>query len=134
METNQNRRRTRRFETNCQVRFAKMIMGMSSLPLNDGQTIDLSHLGAGIQTHGEYKAGDILKMNLSVPGWEKYKNEFIKLNQPTNRQPLVVLGEVKWTSKEGNLTNIGMDFVGIDQDHQAALKKFLDNSMATEAA
>lgn len=74
-----------------------------------------------------YTVGTILKMQITVPGWDRHLAQFYKLGSSSVSQPLVVLAEVVRVdvlSREKSY-QIGVVFIGIDEDHRAALLKHI---------
>ena len=81
--------------------------------------------GALFESKVKYDIGDILKLEISIPGWEKFKTEFYKDNKTSASEPLVILASVVRVEviTLDQLYDIGVYFVGIDKGHQGALIK-----------
>jgi len=86
---------------------------------------DLSAGGILFETSVLYAIGDILRLEINVPGWEKFKPEFYKPGL-TKSEPLIVLVKVMRVERVGiGQYDIGCMFVGIDDGHQMALAKYI---------
>jgi hypothetical protein len=86
---------------------------------------DLSAGGILFESAVLYAIGDILRLEINVPGWEKFKPEFYKPGL-TKSEPLIVLVKVMRVERVGaGKHDIGCMFVGIDDGHQMALAKYL---------
>ncbi len=100
--------------------------GVDLYPNNEAVSKDISAGGVLFLSDRAYEMGDILRMELHIPGWEKYKNEFFKLDRPTKTLPVLVLVKVVRVEALGNgKFDIGVSFVGIDDGHQEALSKYI---------
>ena len=87
---------------------------------------NVSASGALIETPKIYQIGDVLLVNLNIPGWEKYKSDFIRPGTLTRSEPLhVVASVVRVEFIRAGLHEIGVCFVGIDETHQKALAKLI---------
>ncbi len=90
-------------------------------------TKSLSEGGILFESDQPFDIGVLLKLELDIPGWEKYKPEFYKGNVPSGRHPLVVLGKVVRIEDVGKgQFDIGVVFSAMDSGHKLALKKYLD--------
>ncbi|MBF0331256.1 MAG: PilZ domain-containing protein [Candidatus Omnitrophica bacterium] len=75
-----------------------------------------------------FEIGALLKLELDIPGWEKYKPSFYKGDEPSGRHPLVVIGKVVRVEDVGKgQFDIGVAFAAMDSGHKLALKKYLSN-------
>jgi hypothetical protein len=89
-------------------------------------TKSLSEGGILFGSDEAFEIGSLLKLELDIPGWEKFKPEFYKGNKPSGRQPLIVLGKVVRIEDVGKgQFDIGVAFTAMDQGHKLALKKYL---------
>ncbi len=89
-------------------------------------TKSLSESGILFETNDPYAVGALLKLQIDIPGWEKYKLEFYKADVLSRHQPLVVLGKVVRVEDIGQgRFDIGVVFTAIDSGHRLALKKYL---------
>ncbi|MFH0753622.1 MAG: PilZ domain-containing protein [Candidatus Omnitrophota bacterium] len=90
-------------------------------------TKSLSEGGILFESDEVFVIGTLIKLELDIPGWEKYKVEFYKGHVPSGRQPLVVLGKVVRVEDLGHgQFDIGVVFSAMDSGHKLALKKYLD--------
>jgi len=81
--------------------------------------------GVLVEVKKPFKLGDILRMEIDIPGWEKFKAEFYKDDVTIAKKPLVVLGKVVRTENLGKNFELGICFVAIDEGHKWALLKYL---------
>jgi len=72
-----------------------------------------------------YEVGDVLRLELKIPGWENYKAEFYKPDRLSESQPFIVICNVVRSSPQGKDFEIGVEFTGLDDGHQLALRKYL---------
>lgn len=81
--------------------------------------------GALFESKAKYDIGDILKLEISIPGWEKYKNEFYREDKISRAEPVVILASVMRIEAIAppGLYEIGVQFVGIDEGDRWALMK-----------
>lgn len=75
-----------------------------------------------------YDIGDLLKLEIALPGWERFKNEFYKEDRLSRSDPVVVLASVVRVECMGppSLFDVGVCFVGIDEDDRWAVIKQID--------
>ena len=87
---------------------------------------NLSTTGALFETSKTFQIGDVLMLKMDIPGWEKYKSDFIRPGQLSRSEPLTALAKVVRVEfiKSGH-HEIGVCFVGIDETHQKALNKLI---------
>jgi hypothetical protein len=89
-------------------------------------TKTLSEGGILFESTEAFDMGAVLKLQIDIPGWEKYKLDFYKGGEATARHPLVALGKVvRVEDVGGGLFDIGVAFVALDSGHKLALKKYL---------
>ena len=107
-------------------------MTMSSKTMEQELAIALKNVsasGALIQTAKLYQIGDVLLVNLNIPGWEKYKSDFIRPGSLTRSAPLTIVATVVRVELiRVGLHEIGVCFVGIDETHQKALARLIKKS------
>ena len=90
-------------------------------------TKDLSEGGVLFEATEPFEIGDLLKLQLDVPGWQKYKLDFYKGDKPSGNEPLVALAKVvRIEDIGGGFFDIGVAFVALDSGHKIALKKYLE--------
>lgn len=92
-----------------------------------GVVKNLSVGGILFETNQLYPIGTLLKAELNLVGWEKFKSEFYKPDISSKAQPLVVLAKVSRVElvKNTGIYDIGLSIVSIDEGHREALKKFI---------
>jgi hypothetical protein len=96
-------------------------------PGSSGRLRDVSPTGVRFESERDYPAGELLKLELTLPGWEKEKIDFCKADPREDLKPLVALAEVRWVKPLGNgLFEIGATFVNIDEWHGKALQAYVD--------
>ncbi|RKY34957.1 MAG: hypothetical protein DRP78_05940 [Candidatus Omnitrophota bacterium] len=86
--------------------------------------------GALFETDTEFKIGDLLRIEITIPGWEKFKAEFYKEDDVTISKPLVVLTSVVRVKVicPGKF-EIGVCFSAIDDGHKWAVMKYVNQKM-----
>jgi hypothetical protein len=90
-------------------------------------TKSLSEGGVLFEAGQIFEIGALLKLQLDIPGWEKYKVEFYKGNAPSGRDLLVALARVvRVEDLGGGNFDIGVAFVALDSGHKVALRKYLE--------
>ena len=91
----------------------------------EGRVKNYSLGGALFESKTEYHIGDILKMEITIPGWEKYKNEFYREDKISRLEPVTILASVIRVEVliPDQLYEIGVQFVGIDEGDRWALMK-----------
>ena len=90
-------------------------------------TKSLSEGGILFESMEIFEIGALLKLQLDIPGWEKYKVEFYKGAAPSGSHPLVVLARVvRVEDLGGGNFDIGVAFMALDSGHKLALKKYLE--------
>jgi hypothetical protein len=91
-------------------------------------TKNVSENGILFEANEAYGIGALLKLQIDIPGWEKYKTGFYKVGAVSRNQPLVVLGKVVRVEDIGEgVFDIGVVFTAVDGAHREALKKYLAN-------
>ncbi len=92
-------------------------------------TKSLSEGGILFESDVMFDIGAVLKLQIDLPGWEKFKPEFYKSEGPTSRKPLIVLGKVvRVEVVSAGRYDIGVLFSAVDSGHKLALKKYLDRA------
>lgn len=88
-------------------------------------TKNLSQEGLLFESVEALALGTILKLQVDLPGLEKYKHNFYKADQASGRQPLIVLGKVVRVedTSSGNF-DIGIAFIAVDNTHKFLLKQY----------
>ena len=90
-------------------------------------TKSLSEGGILFESDTIFELATLLRLEIDIPGWEKYKPEFRKSSESIGRRPLVVLGKVvRVEDVGGGFFDIGVAFAAVDEGHRMALKKYLE--------
>lgn len=91
---------------------------------------NISAGGVLFESHIKYDIGNLLKLDIDLPGWEKFKAEFYKYDEVTHTEPLVILATVVRVEvlKPEKLYDIGVCFSAIDEGHRWALLKYITRS------
>lgn len=87
--------------------------------------------GALFESDIEYAKGNVVKLEIKVPGWNKFKTEFYKPGKTSASEPLIILATViRCDAIDGtNKYDVAVKFVGIDEGHQRALIKQIQTSL-----
>lgn len=98
-----------------------------------GERIDtlVKNISAGgilFETNYKYDIGVLLKLEVNIPGWDKYKTEFLKYDKSSASEPLVALAAVVRIEAIdlGSRYEIGACFINIDSDHLKALMHYIE--------
>jgi hypothetical protein len=82
--------------------------------------------GILIEADHAYKLGDILRMEIFIPDWEKYNNTFYKPGQAPEKKPFVVIGQVVYVKElPSGKYDVGINFSGLDEGQRWSLIKCL---------
>ncbi|NLO92307.1 MAG: PilZ domain-containing protein [Elusimicrobia bacterium] len=99
------------------------------LPEQERQQLTTKNLSGGgllFVSKQQLKLGDLLRLEIDLSGWEKYKPEFYKPEATASSKPLVILASVTRIEALNDGTfEIGVAFSGMDEGHRVALVKFL---------
>lgn len=127
----ERRKYFRLFEENvltCEL-FSAAAFGSAKLNQVHTFTKSLSEGGILFESDVIFNIGAVLKLQIALPGWEKFKPEFYKSEGATSRKPLVVLGRVVRVEEVGpKRYDIGVLFGAVDSGHKLALKKYLEHA------
>lgn len=95
--------------------------------LQEGKVKDYSQGGALFEAKVKYNVGDVLKLAISIRGWERYKNEFYKDDTVSCREPVIVLARVVrvQTVASGSVHDIAVEFIGLDEGDSWTLLKHI---------
>jgi hypothetical protein len=90
-------------------------------------TKNLSVGGVLFDSDIKYNLGTLLKIELNLPGWEKFKNEFYRYDKTSQTEPLIVLAHVVRLEVliPDKCYEIGVCFSAIDTGHKWALMKYI---------
>jgi len=109
-----------------------------AIPPSDDPPVEarISNLSAGgilIKSDHAYALGDVLRLSLRLPGWERYKQEFFKAGVPSLSKPLTALGTVVRVTQVGpNVYELGICLSGMDEGHRRAVDRYLRDRVAAE--
>jgi len=93
---------------------------------------DLSAGGLLLASPRDYPMGSLLKLELRVPGWGKHLNHFGPV-QDNEFRPLVAVGQVVRVEQlEDGSFELGIKFLNVYPDDQAALRRFIDATPSAE--
>jgi c-di-GMP-binding flagellar brake protein YcgR len=123
----QERRKFIRIPAKYSLTVKRMTMSSRSMEEDIAMALkNLSTSGALFETPKLFQIGDVLLLKMSIPGWEKYKTDFIRPGQLSRSEPLTALATVVRVEfiKSGH-HEVGVCFVGIDEGHQRALKALI---------
>ena len=125
MTTLPEKRKFTRLKTSSPIMYVTFQLGdNSSLGLRS-MSKDLSAGGILFESAQFYDVGDIVRLEIDLPGWEKYKPEFYKPHL-SKSEPVIVLVKVRRIFlRGGGAYEIGASFVGIDDGHQMALTRYI---------
>ncbi|MBF0385270.1 MAG: PilZ domain-containing protein [Candidatus Omnitrophica bacterium] len=90
-------------------------------------TKNISGGGVLFESDEKMEVGDLLKIEISLNGWDKFKQEFYRPDNMTVSPPLVVLGTVVRVESipDENKFDIGVCFAAIDSGHKFSLIKYI---------
>jgi c-di-GMP-binding flagellar brake protein YcgR len=93
---------------------------------------DISAGGLLLSSPKELSLGTLLKLELRVPGWGKHQGHFGPAHEQDLR-PLVAVGQVvRVECLEAGDYELGVKFLNVYPDDQAALLKFIEASAPAE--
>ena len=125
MATTSERRKYLRVKKNSSLKHVKFHLGEAGSDTFQSLSKDLSAGGILFESNILYAIGDVVRLEIAVPGWEKFKPEFYKPHI-SKSEPVVVLVKVMRIERVGyGKYNIGAMFVGIDDGHQMALASYI---------
>ncbi len=100
-------------------------------PQDEKSTYKTKNISAGgilFESDKKYDLGEILKLEISAQGWDKYLVEFYKPDKLSISEPVKVLGRVVRIEDIGEgRYDIGVEFAAIDEMHRKALARYLGN-------
>ena len=109
------------------LRHEKYVLDMTGEQemLQEGMVKNYSQRGALFEAKVKYNVGDVLKLAISIRGWERYKNEFYKDDKTSRGEPVIVLARVVrvQTIAPDSVHDIAVEFIGLDEgDHWSLMK------------
>lgn len=127
------RRRHARLEQRHMLYHEKYVFGMSDDKeiLEKGTIKNYSLGGTLFESTVQYEPGDILRLAISIPGWEKYKNQFYKDKKSPDLKPVVIMARVLrvQTLVRDEIYDIAVEFIGIDEGDRWTLMKHIKDQM-----
>lgn len=121
------RRRYVRLERQHLLRYEKYAFQLTEGQevFEEGMLKNYSLGGALFESRIKYQIGDILKLEITIPGWQRYKNEFYREDRTSRVEPIVVLTYVVRVEAmiPNEIYDIGVQFVGIDEGDRWTLMK-----------
>ncbi|MBI5150187.1 MAG: PilZ domain-containing protein [Candidatus Omnitrophica bacterium] len=100
----------------------------------EGMLKNYSQNGALFEVRTKYHVGDIVKLAITIPGWERYKNEFYKEDKTSRVEPVVVLACVIRVEALilNEIYDIGVQFVSIDEGDRWSLMRQIKAQLEDE--
>jgi hypothetical protein len=122
----ENRRRYLRIDGKYVVRHERLTIPRGR-EAQEAEARNISANGLLFEAKAMYPPGTVLRLELLVQGIDKFKTEFYKHERLSDTEPFVVLGKVARVEavREG-VYDIGVSLVGVDQQHQKALARYID--------
>jgi hypothetical protein len=101
------------------------LRGHKDQKIVEGVLKNYSPGGVLFETKTPYRIGDLLKLEMAIPGWERFKTEFYKQDKLSRMDPVIVLASVIRVEciVPDQLYENGVCFVGIDEGDRWALIK-----------
>lgn len=91
---------------------------------------NISAGGILFETTTPFAIGELLRLEVNLAGWQKFKPEFYKADQVSGIEPLVALAHVVRVEVIGKgIYDVGVCLAGIDEGHQMAIRKFIDEKL-----
>jgi len=114
-----------RIKTNTLLKHVKFYLGVNAREALNSLSKDISAGGVLFESSVFYEIGDIVRLEIDLPGWEKFKPEFYKPHL-SKSEPIIALVRVKRVVviKKGGYEIAGI-FAGIDDGHHMALVKYI---------
>jgi c-di-GMP-binding flagellar brake protein YcgR len=87
---------------------------------------DLSAGGLMFSARAPFDLGTVLRFEISIAGWQKYKPEFKRAGATDDKTPLFALGTVVRAEQMMDGTyEIGVRLDGVDEGHRMALEQYV---------
>lgn len=123
------RRRYVRLKQSYMLRHEKYVFDLTGERdlVEEGKIRDYSLGGAMFESKVKYSVGDVLKLAISIRGWERYKNEFYKDDKTSRREPVIVLARVVRVQAmtATDVYGIAVEFIGTDEGDRWSLMKHI---------
>lgn len=125
------RRQFRRIPVGAAVSYQELSFSGEIEP-SESVYLDVSGGGLLLASPREFPLGTLLKLDIRVPGWGKHQASFAPAADKDLR-PLVAVGQVVRVEQlDAGGFELGIKFVNVYPDDQAALFKFVDASAAAD--
>ena len=126
--SSQENRKYIRLETNTIFRHEKYSIKTSDeTPLDQSMMKNVSAQGALFRTQVKFALGDLIKMEIELTGWDKFKAEFLKNDETSWTKPIAVLGKVvRVEIIDSDNYDIGVCFVAHDENAKWAMVKYIE--------
>jgi len=111
------------------LEFTEYDFSKEKKPFNISKLKNVSGGGVLFETDRSVPIGSFIKVKMKIPGWEKFRTEFIKPDWTSETEPLVTLGSVVRVEEiePDRRYDIGIVFQCIDEDHRNALMNYIDD-------
>jgi hypothetical protein len=110
--------------------FDAEVLGEISHKKMETFTKNLSEGGVLFESAETFAIGDLLKIHVDIPHWEKYCLEPPKGDHMSRQNALFALGKVVRLEDVGRgFFDIGVAFVAVDPAHKIALRKYLHSQL-----
>ncbi len=87
-----------------------------------GEVKNISGGGVIFSSRKNYAAGEVLELELDIPGWQKYSQDADVSTDDSKNKPLVARGVVTRTAKAGtDLYDIAVELLDMDRKDRWAL-------------
>jgi hypothetical protein len=124
------RRKYQRFPGRFELTCAPFRLGGFALGLSKCVTKNIGAGGVLIESRKRLALSELLKLEIRIPGWERFKSEFYHPDTLTGSNPLIAIGKVVWVSaQQPDAFETGIQFMGIDDGHQWGLMKYINNRL-----
>ncbi len=128
-------RKHRRIKRNLEIHYSPL--NWVSLFLRSkrvGKAINLSAGGILIETNDEFQVGELIKLDILLPEWEKAKKEYSEIHHRDTSKSIKIIGKAvhvrRVTPKKHRL---GVEYELIDKDQQSTLDWLINLSCPSTA-
>lgn len=116
----------RRYIVHCSPFTAKDLLSPGRDNITEGLLKNISCGGILFESKAKYDVGMLLRIELALPGWEKFKTEFFREDSYPLFNPLTVLANVvRLEVLEDGLFDIGACFSAVDEGDKWTLFKYI---------
>ena len=94
---------------------------------------NISAGGVLFESECKFAVGTLLKIDLALPGWQRFKTEFLKEDTFSISEPLTVLARVVRLEviELDRLYDVGVCFSAVDEGHKIGLLKYINQEHST---